>query len=167
MKISVREKLSKLLNIILILAFAFQVYASEDSRPGTTENGKDVSRALEKSLLFPGWGQIHEKKYFKGILFMSAELIAITCAVISNRKGNINYNKYRSSVTVDYALLFREKTEKYDRQRNLFIAAGIGIWIINMADIYFFRKKMKKSDLKVSFSKGIRNEVFFTFNYSF
>lgn len=159
--------MSKLLNILLITSLLLPVYGNRnpDSEPEEKEGTR--SRALEKSLIFPGWGQLHEKQYFKGILFITAELIAITSAVISNRKGNSSYNKYRSSIIVDDAVYYRDETERFDRQRNLFIAAGIGVWIINMADIYLFRKKMKKRGLKVSLSKGIFDEVSFTINYSF
>ncbi len=159
--------MSKLLNILLITALTLPVYSTGNSKSEPTEKEGTETRALEKSLIFPGWGQIHEKKYFKGILFLTAELIAITSAVINNRKGNRSFNKYRSSIIVDDAVYYRDETERFDRQRNLFIAAGIGVWIINMADIYLFRKKMKKRELKVSLSKGIFDEVSFTINYSF
>ena len=167
MKIYAREKLSKLLNIILILLLAFPASGAEDPSPGSDGKKDSGTRALEKSLIFPGWGQLHEKKYVKGILFLTAELIAITGAVINNNKGNSSYNKYRSSDTVNDAVFFRDETERFDRQRNLFIAAGIGVWIINMVDIYLLRKKMKKSGLKVSLSKGINDEISFIINYSF
>ncbi|MEN8222397.1 MAG: DUF5683 domain-containing protein [Acidobacteriota bacterium] len=167
MKISVREQLTKLLNTILILFLVFPVYGAEESRTGPAEKKSNETRSLEKSLIFPGWGQLHEKKYFKGILFITAELVAVTGAVISNRRGNSNYNKYRTSLNVDDAVYYRDETERFDRQRNLFIAAGIGVWIINMADIYLFKKKMKKKGLKVSLSKGINDEISFTINYSF
>lgn len=159
--------MSKLLNIFLIIALTLPVYSTGNSQTEPAEKKGSETRALEKSLIFPGWGQLHEKKYFKGVLFLAAELIAITGAVLNNRKGNSSYNKYRSSIIVDDAVYYRDETERFDRQRNLFIAAGIGVWIINMADIYLFRKKMKKRGLKVTLSKGIFNEVSFTINYSF
>ncbi len=167
MKISVRVKLSKLLKIILILILAFPLSGAGDSPSDSTEKKSEETRALEKSLIFPGWGQLHEKKYFKGILFLTAELIAVTGSIINNKRGNSNYNKYRSSSTIEDTVFYRNETERLDKQRNLFIAAGIGIWIINMADIYLLRKKMKKKGLKVSLSKGINNEISFVINYSF
>ena len=167
MRIYVRVKLSKLFKIILILILAFPVNGDGDSPSGSAEKKSNETRALEKSLIFPGWGQLHEKKYFKGILFLTAELFAITGAIINNKKGNSSYNKYRSSSTIENTVLYRDETERLDKQRNLFIAAGIGIWIINMADIYLIRKKMKKKGLKVSLSKGINNEISFVINYSF
>lgn len=159
--------MSKLLRIFIIVSM-ISFANGDDTGSGDPEAKNPVdTRALEKSLIFPGWGQIHEKKYFKGVVFITAELIAITSAVISNRLGNKNYNKYRSAVTESDALHFRKETERFDRERNLYIAAGIGIWIINMVDIYFFKKKMEKKGLNMSLKKGMNNEIYFTLNYSF
>ena len=167
MKIFVRAKLSKLLRIIIIVLMISFVNG-EDTRPGEPEaKNPKKTRALEKSLIFPGWGQLHEKQYFKGVLFITAELIAITSAVVSNHFGNKNYNKYRSSITESDALFYRKETEKFDRERNLFIVAGIGVWIINMVDIYIFKKKMERKGINISLKKGINNEISFTLNYSF
>lgn len=167
MKIFVRAKLSKLLRIIIIVLMISFVNG-EDTRPGEPETkNPNSTRALEKSLIFPGWGQLHEKKYFKGVMFITAELIAITGAVVANHFGNKNYNKYRSAVTESDALLFRKETERLDRERNLFIAAGIGVWIINMVDIYIFKKRMERKGINISLKKGINNEISFTLNYNF
>ena len=100
-------------------------------------------------------------------MFITAELIAITGAVISNHFGNKNYNKYRSSITESDALFYRKETERFDRERNLFIAAGIGVWIINMVDIYIFKKKMERKGINISLKKGMNNEISFTLNYCF
>lgn len=164
MKIFVRVKLSKFLKIFIII-FVSSLLNAEDLT--STKTNITANRALEKSLIFPGLGQLHEKKYLKGIIFITAELIAITGAILNNRQGNKNYNKYRSSLTENDALFFRKETERFDRSRNLFIAAGMGVWIINMLDIYIIKKKMGKKSIEVSLEKGINNEIFFTLNYSF
>ena len=167
MKIFVRVKLSKLLKIFIIIFISSLINAEDLASKKADKTNITDSRALEKSLIFPGLGQIHEKKYLKGVVFITAELIAITGAILSNRQGNINYNKYRSSLTENDALFFRKETERFDRSRNLFIAAGIGVWMINMLDIYILKKKMEKKSIEVSLKKGINNEIFFTLNYSF
>jgi len=167
MKIFVRVKLSKLLKIFIIVFISSFINAEELKLTRSDKINLTDSRALEKSLIFPGLGQLHEKKYLKGVIFITAELIAITGAILNNRHGNINYNKYRSSLTESDALFFREETEKFDRSRNLFIAAGIGVWMINMLDIYILKKRMGKKPIKVSLQKGINNEISFTLNYSF
>ncbi len=167
MKIFVRVKLSKLLKI-LIFIFISSLINGEDLASKKTETPNLTgTRALEKSLIFPGLGQLHEKKYLKGVVFITAELLAITGAILTNHQGNKNYNKYRSSLTTSDALFFRKETENFDRQRNLFIAAGIGVWIINLLDIYIIKKKMEKKSIEVSLKKGINNEICFTLNYSF
>lgn len=164
MKTFARVKLSKFLKIFIII-FISSLINAEDL--ALTKTDKTNNRALEKSLIFPGLGQLHEKKYLKGVIFITAELIAITGAILNNRQGNKNYNKYRSSLTESDALFFRKETERFDRSRNLFIAAGIGVWMINMLDIYVIKKKRGKKSIEVSLEKGINNEIFFTLNYNF
>ncbi len=167
MKIYAREKLSKFLRILLIILLMAQLNGKDNSLKNDTGNNVKENRSLEKSLIFPGLGQIHEKKYFKGALFITAELITITGAFINNHLGNKNYNYYRSSKTGYDTSLYRIETERFDKNRNLFIATGIGIWMINMLDIYLFKKKMQKSKLKMTLNRGINDEIFFTLNYSF
>ena len=81
--------MSKFLKILLILVSISLINTGlYPSGTGSGETSPE-KRALEKSLLFPGWGQIHEKQYMKGAIFITAELLAITGIVINNNNGNI------------------------------------------------------------------------------
>lgn len=148
--------------MLLALLFVFPLSGRE-----TEKNTPGETRALEKSLLFPGWGQLHEKKTVKGLLFMTGELLAITGAVIANHRGNRNYNRYKTSTTVEDTMFYRKETERYDKQRNLFIAAGIGIWIINMVDIYLYKNKSRRKGIKLSLKRLVNNEISLDIGYHF
>ncbi len=167
MKISVRVKLSKFykqITVIIIFSLTcIQLINPENKRNNVTTD----KRALEKSLLFPGWGQIHEKQYLKGGLFIAAEVIAIAGMVINNNKGNDSYINYRMAEVGNEAVMWRKETEKFDKRRNLFIVAGIGIWIANMVEIYIFNKRKNKKRVKISLIRGINNEVFIDLSYGF
>jgi len=154
--------LLKILSLLLSLFIVLPLSGGE-----TEKKPPKDTRALEKSLLFPGWGQLQEKKIVKGLLFMAGELIAITGAVIANSSGNRNYNRYKSSKTLEDAVFYRQETERYDKRRNLFIAAGIGIWIINMVDIYLYKKKDRRKGIRLSLKGMVSNEISLDIGYYF
>lgn len=125
--------------------------------------------SLQKSLLIPGWGQIAEKKYFEGILFLSAEIFYLYKTFSYNHKGNYYYERYRIADNVGDAIKYRELTEKYDVKRNKFILASAGIWAINLVDIYFIiknkGKKLKSLKLKIEHNEA--KDLALTISYSF
>lgn len=156
------SKYYKLISVIILFLFSSDLMFCLDKGKVSPEK-----RALEKSLLFPGWGQLHERQYLKGSIFVTAEVIMIAGMVINNNKGNDSYLNYRLAENSGDAVLWREETEKFDKRRNLFILAGVGIWIANMVDIYIFKSKRKKKRIKISFIRGKNNEVFFDLGYCF
>lgn len=100
-----------------------------------------LRKALERSLLFPGLGQLYEKQYLKAALFASAEAFCIVEAVIHARKGNDAYRRYRDAASPEAALAWRGETERCDRRRNTALLAAAGVWVLNMADMFVSAKK--------------------------
>ena len=152
---------------IILLHLSFIPFFGQD-----TESKEFPSPAkfnsLHKSLLMPGWGQLAEKRYVEGILFLSAELLALYGVLTNNRKGNQYYDKYRAADNVDDALEFRELTEKYDTKRNQHLLVAAGIWAVNLIDIYFIIKGRKKREngLGLRVESGAKN-LAFTLSYRF
>ena len=139
------------------------------------EKGKEKSEpagqltSLQKSLLIPGWGQIAEKRYFEGILFLSAEVFCLYKTLSYNHKGNYYYERYRIADNVSDAVRYRELTEKYDVKRNKLILASAGIWAINLVDIYFIAKNKEKrsKSLKLKIKHNEAKDLALTISYSF
>jgi hypothetical protein len=100
-----------------------------------------LHKALEKSLLFPGLGQLSEKQYVKAALFGGAEILCLAQVLIFRGKGNGAYKKYRDASDYEAAVEFRSQTEKYDKRRNTAILAAAAVWVLNMIDIFVFAKK--------------------------
>ena len=125
--------------------------------------------SLQKSLLIPGWGQITEKRYLEGVLFLSAEIFCIYKVFSYNHKGNNYYKSYKEADNVSDAINFRELIEKYDTKRNSFILAAAGIWVINLIDIYIIvkKKEKKRGNLKLKFGHNENKTLAFTVSYSF
>lgn len=108
-------------------------------------------RALERSLLFPGLGQLGEKQYAKAAIFASAEIFCLAQAFIQTGRGNDAYRGYRDAKDAAAAGEWRRLTEKYDRRRNTALLAGAGVWVLNMIDIFVFAKKKYGRQAAVAF----------------
>lgn len=149
-----------ILFLISILILKIPVSAASQDKPPKLYS----KRSLELSLLFPGAGQIKEHKYLEGIFFAASELFCIINAVSNNRRGDKNYKQYKSASSEEYAVFYRKEVEKYDKTRNIYIFAGLGIWIINMIDIHIHVKK-KKIKLALKYEKN--HNISFSLSYGF
>lgn len=125
--------------------------------------------SLQKSLLIPGWGQIAEKRYIEGALFLSAEIFCVYKIFSYNHKGNYYYERYKKADNVTDAVRYRELTEKYDTQRNKFFLAAAGTWVLNLLDIYLIvkSKEKKKRNLNLKLEQNENKTLVFAISYSF
>jgi hypothetical protein len=128
--------------LVLLLAWRITVPA-QGALPGNTPpvQKTPLRKALERSLLFPGLGQLGEKQYVKAALFGGAEIFCLAQVLIFMGKGNSAYDDYRNATDPAAVIEFRSLTEKYDKQRNTAILAAAGVWVLNMIDILVFAKK--------------------------
>ncbi|NIO49651.1 MAG: hypothetical protein GTN73_09495 [Candidatus Aminicenantes bacterium] len=155
-----------LLNISL--SASLTCFSQDEKEKKGTLNPKKIS-SLQKSLLIPGWGQIAEKRYLEGILFLSAEIFCFYKIFSYNHKGNDYYNLYKRADNVSDATKYRDLTEKFDTKRNRFILAAASVWIINLIDIYIIVKKKdeKERNLRLKFKFNENKDLAFTISYSF
>jgi hypothetical protein len=138
--------------LALLLAWGIAVPA-QDALPVKTPpvQKTPLRKALERSLLFPGLGQLGEKQYVKAALFGGAEIICLAQVLIFMGKGNGAYDDYRHAGDPQAATEFRGLTEKYDRRRNTAILAAAGVWVLNMIDILVFAKKKYGKKTSIGF----------------
>ena len=166
MRTSVREFLlrnkitaSHLLVILFLLTCTCTIFAEKPA-----EQRKKV---LTKSLLYPGLGQLYEKQYVKGVLFLTAETFCVIAAIINNYNGNRYYDKYRGADNSDDVVRWRERTETYDKRRNLFILTGVAVWVVNMIDIYIYTKKKYKKGVSLYIRQNAGNSIYFGIRFTF
>lgn len=147
--------------VILIMVLCFHLL------PAAPEGEKEADGAasLRKSLLYPGLGQLNEKQYFKGIVFMAAETACIIAAVHLNRKADQAYWQYRRADSTEQAVTMRRLTEKHDRQRNLLIAAGAAVWILNLVDAWLHQRRKERPAGKLAFGFNTDAGLAFGFTY--
>lgn len=153
--------------LILLLISLPCLSQNKESKKGISPEIKFTS--LHKSLLLPGWGQIAEKRYIEGILFLSTEIFCFYKIFSYNHKGNDYYNLYKKAENVSDAIKYRDLTEKYDTKRNRFILAAAGVWVVNLIDIYFIVKKKdkKQRNLRLKFKLNENKDLAVTVTYSF
>jgi hypothetical protein len=146
---------------LLALLLAGQIMlAAEEPQPVKTQllEKNPLHKTLEKSLLFPGLGQLSEKQYVKAALFGAAEIFCLVEVIIFRGNGNKAYKKYRDAVDFETAVDFRLQTEKYDRRRNTAILAAAGVWVLNMIDIFIFAKKKYAKKASIGFNPYYNHE---------
>ena len=160
---------SKLASSFLILLLISLPCFGQNKESKEASSPKIKFASLQKSLLIPGWGQIAEKRYIEGILFLSAEIFCFYKIFSYNHKGNSYYNLYIKTDNVNDAIKYRALTEKYDTKRNRFILAAAGVWIINLIDIYIIVKKKNKKErnLRLKLKLNENKDLALTFTYSF
>ena len=117
-----------------------------------------LRKALERSLLFPGLGQLGEKQYVKAALFAGAEIFCLAQVLIFMGKGNNAYKQYRDASDYEAVIEFRGQTEKYDKRRNTAIMAAAGVWVLNMIDIFVFAKKKYRGKAAIGFQPYYNHE---------
>jgi hypothetical protein len=151
-----RKKWAWLPAVLLVAAIASP---AQESPAGAAAPAKDpLRRALERSLLFPGLGQLGEKQYLKAALFAGAEIFCLVEVLLFMDKGNDAYRQYRDATDAASVIEFRALTEKYDNRRNVAILAAAGVWLLNMIDIFVFAKKKYGKKAAVGLQPFIRHE---------
>ena len=157
------------ISILTIIFLCLPCYSQVKKEKEKEEPVVTKINSLQKSLLIPGWGQIAEKKYPEGLLFLSAEIFCLYKVFSYNHKGNKYYDLYKKAGDVSNAIQYRDLTEKYDTRRNKFILAVAGIWVINLIDMYFIvrNKEKKQKKLKLEIKHNENKELVFTLSYSF
>jgi hypothetical protein len=124
---------------------------------------------LEKSLLFPGWGQMSERRWLKGTAFAVAELACLAGALSQDKLGNKNYNLYRTASDSTAAIRYRSLVERYDGRRNAFLLAAAAVWAVNLVDIFFIvkGKETKSNVLSLGIEHGPTREIRFSIGCRF
>ena len=154
--------------VLFSLAFSFFPCVGQEVAPEESPSEKKFT-SLHKSLLIPGWGQLAEKRYIEGVVFLSAEIFALYKVFTYNHKGNTAYTKYKDATSADDAVHYRQMTEDYDRKRNQYLLVAAGVWAINLIDIYFIvrNKEKKGKNLRLKLESGTNKSLVLTVSYRF
>jgi hypothetical protein len=164
---SIVRIIKKISCFIIILLLTFLPCFTQEKNLDQDINQDHTFDSLKKSLLIPGWGQFAEKRYIEGVFFLSSEIFSLYKIFSTDHKANKFYRQYKEADNTEDAIKFRELTEKYDKDRNIFILAAVGIWAVNLVDIYVIVKKKEKKKLEVKLESGRDKKLVFTISYHF
>ena len=125
--------------------------------------------SLEKSLIIPGWGQLAEKRYVEGIVFLSAEIFCLVKIMANDRRANENYGLYKQASSMEDAVRYRQLTERYDTRRNQFMLAAAAVWAVNLVDIYLIaiNRAKKERALELKVERGENKTISLAIAYRF
>jgi hypothetical protein len=153
-----RKKMAWLPALLLAGQLIVPAQDARPDKPAPPPAKTPLRRALERSLLFPGLGQLGEKQYAKAALFAGAEIACLVEVIIFMVKGNDAYDQYRSASDPAAVIEFRARTETYDNRRNTAILAAAGVWILNMVDMFVLAKKKYGKKAAVGFQPFYQHE---------
>jgi len=150
--------------ILAVLLLPLQGPGAENPPPSDRKLG-----SLEKSLIFPGWGQISENRWLKGAAFAAAELACLGAALVHDGLGNENYALYRAAADEAEAVRYRRLVVRHDGRRNAFLLAAAAVWAVNLIDIYRLiqGKETKPGSLSLGIEHGPSRELRLSFGCRF
>ncbi len=124
--------------VLVLISFCFVSPVIAENASGTQATAASIATSPQiKSILFPGWGQLYTGHRLKGTVFMTGEALLMGLAIHYGVRGSRFYDKYKSTTDPEAARRFRRKTISFDKKRNIAVACALGIWTINILDIYF------------------------------
>jgi hypothetical protein len=107
-------------------------------------NARSRGKAVARSFVLPGWGQLYAERSFRGFLTLFSEAALIGGAIAADRRMG-SFAEYRAAVTMDEIALTRDRmTRRYDgirdseSARDAFLAAAAGVWIAGIVDALWF-----------------------------
>jgi len=124
---------------------------------------KSPTKALLRSIAFPGWGQFYNEKYFKSALIFGVETTYIILAADQWRKTDFHKKNFQNAVPYSPEQYEEFDLYKYHRdQRNLYLWVVTGIVFLSMFDAYvdahlYNFDKIQMKDLEVSLMPADEN----------
>lgn len=124
---------------------------------------KSPTKALLRSVAFPGWGQFYNEKYFKSALIFGVETTYIILAADQWRKTDFHKKNFQNAVPYSPEQYEEFDLYKYHRdQRNLYLWVVTGIVFLSMFDAYvdahlYNFDKIQMKDLEVSLMPADEN----------
>ncbi len=101
------------------------------------------ARGLWRSALIPGWGQMYKQSYFKGALFLAAEIGCVATALAFENQRSSYVNKARAAYSADAISFYQKKANNARNIRNGLIIGASGVYIVNLVDALVAKGKLR------------------------
>ncbi len=124
--------------------------------------------AVMRSMLVPGWGQLHKNERTKGMLLMSAWGASAAGAVFSHVRRQQAEEDYLAA-TVPAAIEDRYNTfDRWHKTRNNLVVAAAGVWVFSYVDALLKKPSPagKQSPVRLTYTP-VPNKHSLTLRYRF
>ena len=127
--------------------------------------------ALLRSAVFPGWGQLYNRKYLKAILVFGAETTFLTLMAIEWDRMNQHKKLFDSLPLGDDKNWEYEQYKFYKDRKNLFLWSALATIFVSIFDayvdahLYAFDEDMERIGIEIEprFEEELRLK--FSFNF--
>lgn len=125
--------------------------------------------ALSRSILIPGWGQMHKRQITKGLAILGAEVIGITGVVVSQNQYESYKNKASREQNAELRNSYQNKSSSWGNIRNGFIIGASAVYIYNIIDVLASKgaKKYLKKEFTMSPFVDVNNSLGLSLSYRF
>ncbi len=138
----------RILSIILILLFSIQICSAKDAAENTSALEPEKSIRLispvgtmVRSAVFPGWGQVHSRNYYRGSLMLLSIGTSTLGAIMAHQSFKTEYNNYALTASnepdnYDAVLASYDRANQKYKLKMFFVYTGIGIYVYSIIDSY-------------------------------
>ena len=92
------------------------------------------ARAVLRSVVVPGWGQMYKRSVGKGVTVLSLQVVTVAGVVACNSLSNNYYNKTLAERNNTLREQYQDKSTTYRNVRNGFIVAAGAVYAYNIVD---------------------------------
>jgi len=154
---------------------------SVGTRVSARSSGKQLSieppyRIVLRSLLYPGWGQLCNRKYFKALAVFTSEATLLGMIYTESREAREAYDAHLFAPDVATSERLYAEYEKHFDRRDSLIWWTAGLVLFSLADAYVdahlltfeeeFGESQKKGDISIT-TVGRRDGGFVGLKYVF
>ncbi len=93
-----------------------------------------------RSVIVPGWGQFHQKRYMSGIVFLGGEVALLSSAFYFKSKYSSNNTHSLEASSVSMKQKYRDRANKYNTYSLITFGAAAGWYIYNLVDAFTSKK---------------------------
>lgn len=100
------------------------------------------------SVVVPGLGQmVFKNSYTKGAIILASEAVSIGGVFLCHSQSNKWRNQSNMAISASDKVNFMRTSDNWANARNICIGAAAAIWVYNMADVIFAKKRILDPDI--------------------
>lgn len=100
---------------------------------------------MGKSLLLPGLGHFQTKNYFRGQVFLSAEILLFGSAYFMFDKSSTKYEQYKNATQIDKIDEYYNDALSSYKQGVILSGLFVAVWLYNVYDTYLVSREYNEN----------------------